>query len=133
MRYLIRFSALAVALLICAVVYAAQVQTTLDITRKPVILTAVGKDAAVLATDTGSNANKRAQVVTIDLSDAAETTAVLLVRVQDAPNGLFIDIVGEATIGELSTRVSAMTLTGNSHPSTAEDAIDTAVIAAAGG
>lgn len=42
-----------------------------------------------------------------------------------------LDIVGEATIGELTTRTTGMTITGGIHPTVGDDAIDVAVLAAA--
>lgn len=107
--------------------YAAQVQTTLDVAGLPqVVVTAQAQTATVLATNDDSP-SKSVHVISCTTVDGYPF--VLLLRVQNATNGLFIDVIGEASIGELTTRVTAMTITGSSHPSTAKDAIDTAVLA----
>lgn len=107
---------------------AAQTQTAIDVAGLPqVVVTAQAQTASVLATDTGLSGSKRAHVISLTTVDGYPV--VLLVRVQHAANGLFIDVIGEATIGELTTRVTAMTITGSSHPSPAKDAIDTAALA----
>lgn len=111
--------------------YAAQAQTTgIGISGLPQItITAAGQAVSVLATDPGTLASKRAQVV--QFTDVDGRTFVVLVRAQKSPTGFYLDLVAEASIGELTTRVAAMTLTGASHPAPAADAVDTAVLAAA--
>lgn len=120
--------ALTALLLVAGVSWAAQTQTPVAAAGLPgVVITTVAQGATVLATDQDTLTGKVAQIV--KLTDVDGREFVLLVRLQRASNGLFLDIVGEATIGQLDTRVAAMAITGNSHPSTAEDATDTAVLA----
>lgn len=80
--------------------------------------------------DPGTNAYKRAAVVACVVSGQA---VKLLLRVQKASNGLFIDACVSDTDANLSTLVNAMNLSGRSHPSPTKDAIDTAILAAAAG
>lgn len=111
-------------------VYAEQTQTPVTVAGLPdFVVTAQAQTAEVLATDTGTVGSKRAHVISMTTVDGYPV--VLLVRIQKAPNGIFLDIIGEATIGELTTRVGSMEITGSSHPSTEEDAVDTAVLEAA--
>lgn len=122
--------ALLALVLVASVSWAAQTQTSMAAAGLPgVVVTAVAQSAEVLATDQDTLTGKLVHVVSCTTVDGYPF--VLLVRVQKVSNGLFIDIVGEATIGELTTRVAAMAITGNSHPSTEEDAADTAALAAA--
>lgn len=55
----------------------------------------------------------------------------VLVRLQTAANGLFLDLVAEDSIADLTTRTAALSL-GHSHPSPTKDAIDQAAIDDAG-
>lgn len=124
------FVAVLAVLLVATFAWAQQVQTAFSVLGLPqVVVTAEAQTASVLATDEGTVASKRAHVISMTTVDGYPV--VLLVRVQKAPNGLFVDVIGEASIGELTTRVSALELTGGSHPSPAEDDVDTAVLAAA--
>lgn len=121
---------MAALVLVASVAWAAQTQTAAQVVGlPPLVITTVAQSAEVLATDEATLTGKAAHVV--KLTDVNGSEVVLLIRVQRVSNGLFLDVVGEATIGELTTRVAAMAITGNSHPSTAEDATDTAVLAAA--
>lgn len=109
-------------------VLAAQTQTAVDVAGlPPVVITAQAQTASVLATDPGTSSSKRAHVLSLTTVDGYPV--VILLRVEHASNGLFIDVIGEASIGELTTRVAAMAITGSSHPSPADDAIDAAVLA----
>lgn len=121
-----------VLVLVASFAWAAQTQTSLKLAGlPPVVITTSAQAATVLATDAGTNASKRVHVVKLTNVNGVEN--VLLIRVQRATNGLFVDVVLEATIGEVSTRSTATTLTGSSHPSPTKDAIDTAALVAAGG
>lgn len=123
---------LAVMLVVGSIVHADQAQTPLTMAGVPnLVITAVAQDVEVLATDAGSVPSKRAQV--IKFTDVDEREFVLLVRLQRSGNGLFLDLVPEATIGELTTRVNALAITGSAHPSPGEDTVDAAVLAAAAG
>lgn len=120
--------ALVLALVASAGVFAAQTQTSARMGGLPLLtITTQAQTATVLATDDGSSASKLCHVVSCTTVDGHPF--VLLVRLQKASNGLFLDVIGEATIGELTTRVTAMEITGGSHPSPTKDAIDTAVLA----
>lgn len=119
-------------LLVCAVfgprVWAANTNSALSMAGLPVVLSVDGDSAAVDELDPGTSATKRAAVVGFDVHGRA---VVVLVRIQRASNGLFIDLVGDNTIGEVTTRTTAMNLSGRSHPAAAKDAIDTAILTAA--
>lgn len=95
-----------------------------------VVLALDGTAAAVEATDAGSLASKRAAVLSCTVNGQA---VVLLVRVQKAPNGLFLDVVAAESVAALDTAAGNMDLSAEvpAHPSPDEDAVDTAVLAAA--
>lgn len=93
-----------------------------------VTLSVDGDSAVVDELDPGSSKNKRAAVVNFKVHDR---DVVLLVRMQHANNGLFLDIVADNTIGEVTTRTTAMNLSSRSHPSPTKDAVDTAILTAA--
>lgn len=95
----------------------------------PVILSLDGTSAAVDDTHFSSG-HKGAAVIACVVSGQAVN---LLVRVQKASNGLFIDIVASDTVTNLDTAVGSMDFSGRSHPSPTEDAVDTAILAAAAG
>lgn len=78
--------------------------------------------------DPGTNAYKRAAVVACVVSGQA---VKILVRVQKASNGTFLDLCVSDTDANLSSLVTAMNLSARSHPSPTKDAIDTAILAAA--
>lgn len=80
--------------------------------------------------DPGTNAYKRDAVVACVVSGQA---VKMLVRLQKASNGVFVDVCVSDTDANLSTLVTAMNLTARSHPSPTKDAIDTAILAAAAG
>lgn len=126
------FALLVLAIAVPAVIAATATQK-LDVQglRVPVHVTVDGTSAAIDGADS-TGASKRAAVVSCVVSGQA---VVVLVRVQQAPNGLFVDLVPSNTIGNLETAVGSMDLSATvpSHPSPADDAIDAAAIAAAGG
>jgi hypothetical protein len=78
--------------------------------------------------DPGTNAFKRDAVVACVVSGQA---VKMLVRLQKASNGVFVDVCVSDTDANLSTLVTAMNLSSRSHPSPTKDAIDTAILAAA--
>ncbi|HYE92704.1 MAG TPA: hypothetical protein VEA38_16860 [Terriglobales bacterium] len=95
----------------------------------PIVLSVDGTAANTTAADASFSGSKGAQVVhfTVDGKDV-----MALVRVQKANNGLFIDVIAAGPArANLLTAVAAMNFTGRSHPSPTEDAVDTAVLAAA--
>lgn len=109
-------------------VLAANTSSSLPMAFGRVHLSVDGDSATVDELDTGSRPDKRAAIVNLVVHDRP---VVLLVRLQHANNGLFVDVVADATIGEVDTRTGAMSLTARSHPSPTEDAVDTAILAAA--
>src|SRR5690606_21421910 len=118
-------------LIVAAFAWGEQVQTPFDILGTPyLVVTAQAEEAEVLATDDGSgSSSKRAKVV--KLSDGTGKELVLLLRVQRAPGGLFVDVIGDASVAALTSRVIDLEITGVDHPSPTKDAVDTAVLAAA--
>lgn len=105
--------------------------TTFQIAGLPQITLTLDATAPVAkATDVGTLASKRAAVLTCTVNGQA---VALLVRVQRAPNGLFLDLVAAESVVALDTATGNMDLSAEvpSHPSPEEDAVDTAVLAAA--
>ena len=78
--------------------------------------------------DPGLAGDKRALVLNFSVNGQA---CVMLVRLQTATNGLFVDLVVDQSLAALDTRVGAMNLSGRSHPAPQEDAIDTTILVAA--
>lgn len=120
------------ALLVPALAWASSVSTSLRVAGLPgrVFLSATGTSAAV-APDTAGNATKRAAVVAAVVSGQA---VKVLVRVQQAPNGTFVDLVFSDTLGNLTTAVGAMDLSTAvvGHPAPGDDAVDASAIVAGG-
>jgi hypothetical protein len=91
--------------------------------------------ATELTTDDASHglAGKRAFFFQMD-TDGDGTDEHLLVRIQQAPNGLWIDLVADTSVANVDSRVAAMDLSSaqGNHPSPTEDAADTEAITAAG-
>lgn len=84
----------------------------------------------VVATDAGVTlSNKCGQIVRV-VSDGQ--TKFVLVRVQRASNGLWIDTIAAETTTALATRIAAfdLTSTATGHPSPVNDATDDALSAA---
>lgn len=127
MRFLV---ALLAVVTVASLALAANTNSQLKMAGLPVTLSVDGDSAAVDELDAGTSASKRAAVVGFNIHGRA---VVVLVRIQKASNGLFVDLVADNTIGEVSTRTSAMNLSGRSHPSATHDAIDDAIITAAAG
>lgn len=124
--------ALMVLALVVPMAIAATATQKLDVQglRNPVHITVDGTSASVPGADS-SGASKRAAVVAFVVSGQA---VVALVRVQQAPNGLFVDVIPSDTLGNLSTAAGSMNLatTVPGHPSPQDDAIDAEAIADAG-
>lgn len=102
--------------------------TLIEFEGEPITLSLDADSAAEDTVDASGFATKRGVIVTGEVNSQA---FALLVRVQRAPNGLFLDLVIDQSLAALDTRVGAMNLTSRSHPAPAEDAIDTAILAAA--
>lgn len=123
------------AIVAAPVLWAATATTSVALGGMPggaVQLTIDGTSAAVEGVDTGNSASKRSAVVSCVVSGQA---VVLLVRIERAPNGTFIDLVPSDTVGNLDTALGAMDLSATvpSHPSPTDDAVDAAAITDAGG
>ena len=58
---------------------------------------------------------------------------VALVRVTHGPRGTFVDLVMDSDVANLSSRATALSITGQNHPASVRDAADTAALVAAGG
>jgi hypothetical protein len=131
LRALAFLACVAMVMFVAGIVHAAQSQETVSMGRLPtIVVTADVHTAVVLATDAGTNASQRDMVLkwVIDGRDVH-----VLMRMNMTPSGFYIDLVADNAIGELSTRVTAMALTGQSHPAPARNTIDTATLVAAGG
>ncbi len=90
---------------------------------------AAGSTVAVTGALTGGSA-KKAMVHKFTVAGAELD---VLVRIQHTAHGVYIDLVGDATITSLSTTVLGMSLTTPNHPTPAKDTHDTAALVAAGG
>lgn len=128
-----RYLACALAIILAPFVYAATASTSVRIAGVPggaVQLTIEGTSVAV--DGVGAGQGKGSAVVSCVVSGQA---VVMLVRVQRAHNGTFVDLVPSNTLGNLETAVGAMDLSATvaDHPSPADDAIDAEAIADAGG
>lgn len=126
-----RFLAVCLVLVLASAALAATATQKLDLQglRVPVHLTVDGTSAAIDGADS-AGASKRAAVVAFVVSGQAVKA---LVRVQQAANGLFVDIIPSNSLANLETAVGAIDLsaTVTSHPSPTDDAIDAEAIAAA--
>lgn len=113
---------------------APEVETTLRPGAKRTVFTVFssGGDVAEIGTDDAAHGllGKRAAVYAVTVNDL---DYVVMIRQQEAPNGVFVDVIIESTIANLSSAVTNMTLSTGGHPSASEDAADTAIITDAGG
>lgn len=131
----IRFLVLAILIALAGTAYAATVvSSSIKITGAPQIYITSscpsGSTVSVSADTTGTGNSKKAFVHKFTIG-GVETD--VLVRVQSTGHGLFIDLVGNATISSLSTSAASLNITTAGHPSPTEDATDTAALVAAGG
>ena len=127
--------AAALALLLVAFVGVAFAATTtatgLDVAGLPRVVLTV--DAAttgdVVATDTGTLFGQRAQILRVV---SGGETKFVLVRIQRASNGLWIDTIAAETTTALATRIAAfdLTSTATGHPSPVNDSVDDALATA---
>ncbi len=122
-----RSALLCFALLLLAVhAYAAATTSTgIDVAGLPRVVLTVNAATTgdVVCTDTGTLYGKRAQVIrTVSNSE----TKYVLVRIQKASNGLFVDEIAAETTTALATRINAFDLTSTAlgHPSPTHDAAD---------
>lgn len=128
-RYLLAILVLAIAV---PAVIAATATQRVDVQglRVPLHVTVDGTSVAVDGIDT-TGGSKRSLVVAAVVSGQAVKA---LLRIQLAPNGLFVDQVFSNTLENLETAAGAMDLsaTVSGHPSPTDDAFDAEAIAAAG-
>lgn len=124
------------AMLLCCVaglsVWAADTATerVVTVTRKPIELSVISTETVTeLAADETTIPGKFAGIYQVSQS-GGPAVITLLVRIQDAGNGTYLEIVVDDTLANLDTQTGTLALT-NSHPSAAEDAADTAALAAA--
>lgn len=107
----------------------ANTNTVIDVAGLPPITLSSDMDAAAEDTvDASGNPTKRAVILT---GEANSQVVAILVRIQKAPNGIFLDLVLDESLATVDTRMGSTNLSGRSHPSPTEDAIDTAILAAA--
>jgi hypothetical protein len=95
-------------------------------------LTVSGNSASISAVDSGLVPSKRAATIAATISGQA---IVGLVRIQQAPNGLFVDLVLSDTLANLDTDLGSMNLSTAvpAHPSPQRDGVDDEPYLSAGG
>lgn len=121
------------ALVLAAGSLASSVVTRLRMAGLPEVdVTLDGTSVAFTAVDSAGRADKRAAVVAAVVSGQAVKA---LLRVQRAPNGVFIDIVFSDTVTNLQTATNSLSLSTTTvgHPAPVKDSIDQNVLTAAGG
>lgn len=89
-----------------------------------------GATVAVTADTTGSGGSKKAMIHKFTVGG---NEFDVLIRVQTTGHGVYVDLVGDATITSLSTTAASLNITTSGHPTPAKDATDTAALVAAGG
>jgi hypothetical protein len=121
-----KYLALLLVLVLAVQAYAAATTSTgIDCAGLPRIVLTVNAATTgdVVCTDTGTLYGKRAQVIrTVSNGE----TKYVLVRIQKAGNGLFIDEIAAETTTALATRIAAFDLTSTAlgHPSPVNDTAD---------
>lgn len=120
--------ALLVALAFVADSRAQNTNTTVDVVglSAPIILSVDGVVAVCSNADVSGYGSKRVAIIGAEV--AGGVPVHLMVRIQRATNGLFIDVVTASTLAQLDTNVGSMDFSGRSHPSPTEDAVDTAAL-----
>lgn len=93
----------------------------------PLVISVDGTSA--VCTDSDFTSSSKATAVIACVVSGQEVN--LLVRVQKAANGLYVDVVTGSTLANLTTNAGSMNLSGRSHPSPTVDAVDTANLTAA--
>lgn len=86
--------------------------------------------ATVDELDPGTSASQRDAVIACTVSGQA---VVALVRIHQATNGVFVDVLLDSSNTTVSSRLASMNLSGRSHPAPTSNAIDTAIMTAAAG
>lgn len=87
--------------------------------------------ASIIAVDDGAH-GLRGKTGWVGKCTVNGQEVFLLLRLQDAPNGLFLDVLASDTAANLDTLAGSLdlaTVTSSTHPSPTEDACDTALIA----
>lgn len=129
-----RMLAVVLALAVIApVLWAATDAETISMAGIPsLVLSVDGDSGSVAQVDSGLVASKRAALVTCTVNGQA---VYLLVRVQRASNGLFVDLVADESLSALDTRLDALDLSTAvpAHPSPDRDAVDDEPYLSAGG
>jgi len=101
----------------------------------PVLVTAqgaTGETVAVTGIDTSETPSKKCIVQQLNV---AGNNVYILVRLEHKNGALWIDLVGDSSVANLSATVTSLSLSTVTigHPSPARDAIDNTAITAAGG
>ena len=121
-----KYLALLLVLVLAAQAFAAATTSTgIDCAGLPRIVLTVNAATTgdVVCTDTGTLFGKRAQVIR---TVSNGQTKYVLVRIQKASNGLWLDEIASETTTALATRITAfdLTSTATGHPSPTHDAAD---------
>ena len=131
MRHFLAFLTLGIVLGFAASLLAAESNERARVARnREVSFTSV----AGVITETypgGSTFPNRASYVTVATVNGMPVAA--LVRVTEHSRGLFVDLVLDSDVANLSSRATALAITGVNHPAAARDAEDTVALVAAGG
>lgn len=124
-RYLIL--ALLVLIGVPTVVWAATASTLLEFPGQPIRITLDGTTPVIEGTSADLSAHKKAVHISCVVSGQP---VQLLLRVQKAPNGTFVDLITSNTAQNLATAVDALDLAAAvpGHPSPEKDEIDQAAL-----
>lgn len=105
---------------------------TQPICGQPVLVTlAATGTASIIAVDDGAH-NISGKTGWVGKCTVNGQEVFLLIRVQEATNGIFLDVLASDTAANLDTLAGSLSLasvTSSAHPSPTEDACDTALIA----
>jgi hypothetical protein len=105
---------------------------TQPVANQPVYVTLeASTSASVIAADDGSH-NLTGKTGWVGVCSVNGQDVYLLIRLQEAGNGIWLDVLASDTAANLDTLAGASdlsTVTSSAHPSPTEDACDTALIA----
>lgn len=125
---------IAIGLPLAAVAATSTPTATQPILSKPVWVTLEASTAAaIVAADDGAH-NLTGKTGWVGKCTVNGQEVFLLIRLQEAGNGVWLDVLASDTAANLDTLAGALslaTVTSSAHPSPAEDACDTALILAA--
>lgn len=119
---------LAALLLVTGLAWATNTNSTGTVAGLPAITLSLDGTSAAVDEVNFDSGHKGAAVIACVVSGQAVN---LLVRIEKASNGLFVDLVVSDTVTNLDTAVGSMNFSSRSHPSPTEDAVDTAILLAA--